>query len=59
MKLRIKKPEDRETVATILFRNGYKVKQGREKPPGEKSFIGVVEVEDDRIREGGPEKRDQ
>ena len=60
MILRIKKPEDRETVARILFSNGYTVRPTKEKPPGGKTFVGAVEVvEDDRVREGSPEKRDQ
>lgn len=44
MKLKISKPEDRDAVIVILARNGYTVRQGREKKPGEKTATSFVEV---------------
>lgn len=44
MKLYISKPEDRDAVLLALARNGYTVRQGREKPPGSKQAVGYVEV---------------
>lgn len=47
MKLKISKPEDRDAVIVILARNGYTVRQGREKRPGEKTATSFVEVVED------------
>jgi len=44
VKLKISKPEDRDAVIVILARNGYTVRQGREKMPGEKTATSFVEV---------------
>ena len=44
MTLTIKKQEDRETVATILFRNGYTVRQKKYKPAGAKKAETILEV---------------
>ena len=44
MKLKIAKPEDRDSVIVILARNGYTVRQGREKKPGDKAATAFVEV---------------
>ena len=44
MKLKIAKPEDRDSVIVILARNGYTVRQGREKKPGDKAATASVEV---------------
>jgi len=44
VKLKISKPEDRDAVIVILARNGYTVRQGREKKPGEKTATSFVEV---------------
>lgn len=44
MKLRISKPEDRDAVIVILARNGYTVRQGKEKRPGDKTTTSFVEV---------------
>ncbi len=44
MKLTISKPDDRDAVIVILARNGYTVRQGREKKPGDKVAVSFVEV---------------
>lgn len=44
IKLKILKPDDRDAVIVILARNGYTVRQGREKKPGEKTSTSFVEV---------------
>ena len=44
MKLKIAKPEDRDSVIVILARNGYTVRQGREKKPGDKAATAFVEA---------------
>lgn len=49
MKLYITNAADRDTVLMILGRNGYTVRQGKERKPGEKTAKSFVEVvEDDR-----------
>lgn len=47
MKLRVSKPEDRDAMIVILARNGYTVRQGKEKKPGDKTAISFVEVIED------------
>lgn len=47
MRLKAAKPEDRDAMIVILARNGYTVRQGREKPPGAKQYISYVEVVED------------
>lgn len=42
-KLYIAKPDDRESVIVILARNGYTVRQGREKNPSTGKSAGFVE----------------
>lgn len=37
MKIKVQKAEDRDAVIMILARNGYTVRQGKEKRPGEKT----------------------
>ncbi len=44
MKLKISKAEDRDAVIVILARNGYTVRQGKEKKPGDKTYSYFVEV---------------
>ena len=44
MTLTIRKQEDREAVATILFRNGYTVRQKKYKPAGAKKAETILEV---------------
>lgn len=44
MKLRVSKPEDRDAMIVILARNGYTVRQGKEKKPGDKAATSFVEV---------------
>lgn len=44
MKLKISKAEDRDAVIVILARNGYTVRQGKEKTPESKSSVSFVEV---------------
>lgn len=44
MKLKVAKPEDRDAIIVVLARNGYTVRQGKEKPPGAKQPIPYVEV---------------
>ena len=44
MKLKIAKPDDRDAVIVILARNGYTVRQGKEKKPGDKAVTAFVEV---------------
>ena len=44
MKLNISKAEDRDAVIVILARNGYTVRQGKEKKPGNKTYSYFVEV---------------
>lgn len=40
------KPEDRDAMIVILARNGYTVRQGKEKKPGDKAATPFVEVVD-------------
>lgn len=44
MKFKIAKPDDRDQMIVILARNGYTVRQGKEKPPGAKQAVPFVEV---------------
>ena len=44
MKLYISKAEDRDAAIVILARNGYTVRQGKEKKSGDKAFTHFVEV---------------
>ncbi len=44
MKLRVSKPEDRDQIIMILARNGYTVRQGKEKLPGDTKAASYVEV---------------
>lgn len=44
MKIKVQKAEDRDAVIMILARNGYTVRQGKEKRPGEKTFTFFMEV---------------
>jgi hypothetical protein len=43
MKLYIGNAADRDSVIVILARNGYTVRQGKEKPPGAKTAVSFVE----------------
>ena len=47
MKLKVAKPEDRDQMIVILARNGYTVRQGKEKKPGDKAATSYVEVFED------------
>lgn len=47
MKFKIAKAEDRDAVIMILARNGYTVRQGKEKKPGDKAYTAFVEVVED------------
>ena len=42
-KLFVTKPEDRETIITVLARNGYTVRQGREKDQQTGRSVSFVE----------------
>ena len=44
MKIKVSKQEDRDTLCVILCRNGYTVRQTKEKPAGSKTFQHYVEV---------------
>jgi len=44
VKIKVAKAEDRDTMVVILARNGYTVRQGKEKKTGEKTFTYFVEV---------------
>ena len=50
MKIKVAKAEDRDTMVVILARNGYTVRQSKEKRNGEKTFIHYVEVIEDGKR---------
>lgn len=60
MKLYIQKAEDRDTLAVILFRAGYAVRQGKEKLNGAKQATQYVEILDkSRIQpEEEPERQE-
>lgn len=47
MKFKIAKAEDRDAMIVILARNGYTVRQGKEKKPGDKNATSFVEVVED------------
>jgi hypothetical protein len=47
-KLEIFKEEDRMTVAAILVKNGYTVRQGRERVEGKKSYVQLLEYQKNR-----------
>ena len=47
MKLKVAKPEDRDQIIVILARNGYTVRQDKEKKPGDKTATPYVEVVED------------
>lgn len=47
MKLYITSPADRDAVLMILGRNGYTVRQGKEKRPDSKNSVSFVEVVED------------
>lgn len=42
-RIHITKPDDRESVIVILARNGYTVRQGREKDAGAGKTVAFVE----------------
>ena len=44
MKLYVTKAEDRDLMVMILARNGYTVRQGKEKKPETKQTVAFVEV---------------
>ena len=44
MKILVSKAEDRDTMVVILARNGYTVRQGKEKKPGDKTYSYFVEA---------------
>lgn len=44
MKLYITKAEDRDAVILALTRNGYTVRQGKEKTEGSRTTVTYVEV---------------
>lgn len=50
MKIKVAKAEDRDTMIVILARNGYTVRQGKEKRAGEKTITYYVEVIEDGQR---------
>lgn len=50
MKIKVAKAEDRDEMIVILARNGYTVRQGKEKRNGEKTFTHYVEVMEDGQR---------
>ena len=45
MKIEIQKEEDRLTVAAILVKNGYTVKQGKEKRSNSNMYTHFLEAE--------------
>lgn len=47
MKLYITKAEDRDTVLMLLGRNGYTVRQGKEKDQKTNKSVSYVEVVED------------
>ena len=47
MKLKVSKPEDRDAMIVILTRNGYTVRQGKEKRLDTKTSVTFVEVVED------------
>ena len=47
MKIKVARAEDRDQMVVILARNGYTVRQGKEKPPGAKITVTYVEVVED------------
>lgn len=59
MKLYIASPQDRDAVVTILARNGYTVRQGKEKKG--KSYEKYVEYwkEGEDVRAAGADHADQ
>lgn len=44
MKIRCANAADRDSLVVILARNGYTVRQGKEKRPGDKNATSYVEV---------------
>ena len=44
MKIKVSKQDDRDTLCVILCRNGYTVRQAKEKNPGSSSYQYYVEV---------------
>lgn len=53
-KIKIYKEEDRLAVAAILIKNGYTVRQGREKRGNTKSYDYFVEYHEPKVKEGEP-----
>jgi hypothetical protein len=51
-KLEIFKEEDRLAVAAILVKNGYTVRQGRERIEGKKSYIQLLEYQKNKKQQG-------
>ena len=44
MKIRCSNAADRDSLVVILARNGYTVRQGKEKAAGEKTYTHYMEV---------------
>lgn len=44
MKIKVSNAADRDAVIVILARNGYTVRQSKEKKPGDRAFTHYVEV---------------
>ena len=44
-RLKIGKEEDRLAVAAILIKNGYRVRQVKEKPQASKNYVSYLEVD--------------
>ena len=57
MKIKVAKAEDRDTMIVILARNGYTVRQGKEKRAGEKTITYRDEQNTTKIKRGKREKK--
>lgn len=44
MKIKVASAADRDQMVVILARNGYTVRQGKEKPAGQTKVVTYVEV---------------
>lgn len=58
VKIYVSLPQDRDAMVTVLARNGYTVRQGREKKGKTKTYEKYVEFWQDNVRSPGTEHSD-
>lgn len=58
VKIYVSLPQDRDAMVTILARNGYTVRQGKEKKGNSRTYEKYVEFWQDNVRNPGTDRPD-